>query len=152
MTQSTVDPFDSALAASPTIVVARSRIVDPLGGRPHDVPRIEIYRRDMLAGARFPPISVVPWGSRYLVADGHKRLAAYAAFQRPDVRVELWTWRRWARDQGRQVRDNTAKNVRILRLSVTNPAAAMRLIGSTLAHWRRVAKALASTLRRRIGV
>lgn len=152
MTQSAVDPFDSALAASPTIVVALSRIVDPLGRRPHDVPRIETYRRDMLAGARFPPISVVKWGSRFLVADGHKRLAAYAALRRPDARVELWTWGRWARDQGRQVMDNSRKNVRILRLSVTNPPAALRLIGSTLAHWRRVAEALASTLRTRTGM
>jgi hypothetical protein len=151
MTQPAVDPFDAALAASPTIVVALSRIVDPLGRRPHDVPRIERYRRDMLAGARFPPISVVTWGSRYLVADGHKRLAAYAGLGRPEVRVELWTWGRWARDQGRQVKDNSAKNVQILRLGVTNPPAALRLVRSTLAHWRRVAAALAATLRTRTG-
>lgn len=151
MTQPAVDPFDSALAVSPTIVVARSRILDPLGLRPHDIPRIEAYRRGMLSGARFPPVSVVKWGPRYLVADGHKRWAAYAALGRPHVRVELWTWRRWARDQARQVRHNVGKNLQIVRLSLTNPPAALRLAGSTLAHWRRVAAALASMLRTRPG-
>jgi hypothetical protein len=148
MTQQALAPFDPALAAARTIVVARDRIVDPLAHRPHDAARIDQYRRDMLAGARFPPISVVRWGSRYLVADGHKRLAASAALGLADLCVERWTWRRWAADQGRQVRDNAAKNIRILKLSVVDPPAARRLLGSTLAHWRRVAGALASNLRR----
>lgn len=149
MTQPAVDPFDSALAASPTAVVALSRIVDPLGRSPHDPCRIEVYRREMLAGARFPPISVVTWGSRYLVADGHKRLAAYTPLGRPDIRVELWSWGRWLRDQGRQAKDNSGKNLLILRLSVRDPLAALRLLGSTLTHWRRVAGALLLTLRTR---
>jgi len=147
MTQPVVDPFDPALAASPTAVVALSRIVDPLGRTPHDPYRIEAYRNEMLAGTHFPPISVVTFGSRYLVADGHKRLAAYAALGRPDIRVELWSWGRWLRDQGRQARDNSGKNLRILRLSVSDPGAALRLLGSTLAHWRRVVGALILNLR-----
>jgi hypothetical protein len=149
MAQPDFDPFDPSKAISPTVVVALSRIVDPLGRRPHDPGRIEAYRLQMLADARFPPISVVAWGSRYLVADGHKRLAAYAALGRPEIRVEIWSWRRWLADQARQAKDNAGKNIQILRLSVTDPPAARRLLGSTFAHWRRVAEALVSNVRAR---
>jgi len=143
------DPFNPALASSPTLVVALTRVVDPLANRPHDPGRVEAYRSAMLAGGAFPPISVVTFGSRYLVADGHKRLAAYVTLGQPEIRVEVWSWGRWLGDQARQAKDNAGKNVRILRLSVTDPPAARRLLGSTLAHWRRVAEALVSSLRAR---
>lgn len=146
MTQPDADPFDPALATSPTTVVALSRIVDLLASRPHDPSRVEEYRNAMLGGGHFPPISVVTWGSRYLVADGHKRLAAYATLGRLEIRVERWSWGRWLRDQGRQARDHADKNVRILRLSATDPRAALRLLGSTFLHWRRVGAALVWSL------
>jgi hypothetical protein len=141
-----VDPFDPSLATSPTRIVSLAQVVDPLARRPHDPGRIEAYRSAMRAGASFPPISVVTFGSRYLVADGHKRLAAYVALGQPQIRVEVWSWGRWLGDQWRQAKDNAGKNRQILRLSLTDPPAALRLLGSTLTHWRRVAEALISNL------
>jgi hypothetical protein len=58
--------------------------------------------------------------------------------------VQVWTMRRWLRDQWRQARANAAKNRRIIRCLWSDPREASRLIGSTLAHWRRVASCLAS--------
>lgn len=143
------DPFDPALASSPTLMVALTRVVDPLANRQHDPGRVEAYRSAMLAGGAFPPISVVTFGSRYLVADGHKRLAAYVSLGQPEIRVEVWTWGQWLVDQGRQAWDNAGKNLRILRLSVSDPPAARRLLGSTFAHWQRVAESLISNRPRR---
>lgn len=140
------DPFDPALAESSTAVVTLERIIDPLGRIQHDLPRIEMYRTAMRAGDRFPPISVVRWGARFLVADGHKRLTAYLAFGAPVIRVEIWSWGRWLRDQGRQVNDNVRKNGRILQLSVTDPNAAWQLLRTTLEHWSRVARSLRASL------
>jgi hypothetical protein len=149
MTQPAIDPFDPALAGAPTTVVALARIIDPLGRHPHDPFRVEAYRTAMRSGGHFPPIAVVTWGSRYLVADGHKRFAAYVAFGRPDIRVQVWSWRRWLRDQGRQARDNAGKNFRIVRLCAGDPPAALRLLGTTLSHWQRVGAALISSVGRR---
>lgn len=146
MTQPALDPFDPALAGAPTTVVALARIIDPLGRHPHDPSRVEAYRTAMRSGGHFPPISVVTWGSRYLVADGHKRFAAYAALGRPDIRVQVWSWGRWLRDQGRQARDNAGKNLRIVRLCVSDPPAALRLLSTTLRHWQRVGEALLSSV------
>ena len=88
-----LDPFDASLAESLTRVLPLALVVDPLGPVPHAAACVESYRAAMARGDRFPPIAVVPWGRRYLVADGHKRLAAYHALGPSHVRVEVWTWR-----------------------------------------------------------
>jgi len=149
MTGSPIDPFDPARASSATLVVPLERVVDLLSEEPHAPERIESYRAAMLAGAQFPPISVVKWGGRFLVADGHKRLAAYTALSPRDIRVEVWTWRRWGRDQARQLKHNARKNGQVLALSVTDPRAAGKLFATTLHHWRRVARSLAGKAVRR---
>ncbi len=109
----------------------------------------------MRDGARFPPIAVVRWGRRYLVADGHKRLEAYRGLAPAErgaaLVVEVWTWRRWLRDQLRQAGDNARKNGRIVRLSLTDPKEARREIATTVAHWRRVGRSLVKSYGRGAG-
>jgi hypothetical protein len=144
-----VDPFDATRASAPTVIVPLDRVVDLLGAEPHAPERTAAYRAAMLSGAQFPPISVVTWGARFLVADGHKRLAAYAALGPQHIRVEVWSWRRWARDQARQLKHNTRKNGQVLSLCLTDPRAAGALLATTMRHWRRVARSLAKGVRGR---
>src|SRR5262245_53290499 len=68
--------FDASLAEYPTRVLRCDEVVDliPLSHAPD---RIAQYRDEMRQGNRFPPISVIRLVGRYLVADGHKRFAAY---------------------------------------------------------------------------
>lgn len=134
-------PFDPALAAFRTRVLPVDRVVDLLD-LSHAPDRIEAYREAMRRGDRFPPISVVLLAGHVIVADGHKRFAAYCELDRPDILVELWPWRRLLADQGRQVRDNARKNWRILTSLRGDPRQAGRLLQSTLAHWLRVARSL----------
>lgn len=144
-----VDPFDATQASAPTVIVPLDRVVDLLGAEPHAPERTAAYRAAMLSGAQFPPISVVTWGARFLVADGHKRLAAYAGLGSQHIRVEVWSWRRWARDQARQLTHNTRKNGQVLSLCLTDPRAAGALFATTMRHWRRVARSLAKGVRGR---
>jgi hypothetical protein len=136
-----VRPFDPALAAYPTEVVALNRVLDPLWIT-HAPDRVTAYRDAMLRGDRFPPISVMRAGRRRVVVDGHKRLSAYRALGRGDIRVEIWPLRQWLRDQWRQVVANAAKNRRILTLVFVDHREAARLFRSTALHWRRVALCL----------
>ena len=138
-----MDPFEPSLATSRPLRVSVDRIVDPLASVPHNLQKIEAYRADMIGGARFPPIGVVRFGRHFLVADGHKRFAAFVTSGQPEVWVDVWTWTDWIRDQTRQARDHMGKQGRVLRLSLTDPRAAFRLWASTFTHWWRVARMLA---------
>ena len=135
-------PFDSSLATVSTRIVPLRVVIDLLASAPHNAERIAEYRHAMLNGARFPPIAVVRIGSKYLVADGHKRLSAFRTLGEQELCVQVWRWRDWWADQARQARDHGKKHVRILRLSRTDPRAALRLWFSTVQHWMRVARAL----------
>src|SRR5262249_36558478 len=134
--------FDPTLAEFRTIELPCAVVVDllPLTHAPDRVAR---YREQMEAGDRFPPISVIRLAGRYVIADGHKPFSAYRALGADRILVEVWPARRGLRDQWDQVVDNARKNGRILRLSVTDPPAAWRLLCSTLLHWQRVAASLA---------
>jgi hypothetical protein len=136
-------PFDPARAEFPTRVLPCTEVVDliPLSHAPE---RIALYRGCMEQGDRFPPISVIRLFGRYLVADGHKRFAAYRQLGEPEILVEVWTLGRWLQDQWRQAVRNGRKNRRIITTSVTSPLEAWRLLQTTLLHWRRVAMSLAA--------
>ena len=116
----------------------------------HAPERIEDYRSAMARGDRFPPIAVVRIGGRYFVADGHKRLSAYKRLNRAPLVVEVWTARRWLRDQWAQFVHKTRQQARLAR-RLGNPhgrAQARRLALDTLGHWRRMARSVRARLRR----
>jgi hypothetical protein len=143
--------FDTAGAEFPTRVLPLARVVDPLPVS-HAPERIEAYRLAMERGERFPPIAVVRWGARFLVADGHKRFTAYRQLSgRDEIVVEVWPLRRWLRDQLGQLRRKTRQQLGILRRSYTDPQArrdATRLAWDTVGHWRRMALSLRRHLSR----
>jgi hypothetical protein len=141
-----VDPFDPSRAELPTRVVRLDDVVDLLEVT-HAPEEIERYREEMLDGGRFPPIAVVCLAGRYFVADGHKRLAAYKALDRPDILVEVWTTRRLMRDLRRQQWVSIRKAGLIVWWSFTNPAGAAALARSFWQHWRRVGTSLAAKWR-----
>lgn len=111
---------------------------------------IAAYRDAMAAGARFPPIAVLRWGARYLVADGHKRFSAYRALSAAPLPVEIWPLRRWLRDQWQQFQRKTRQQRRLLRggaRDAANRRAAHRLFWDTIGHWQRIGRSLGHVLR-----
>ena len=96
--------------------------------------RIAVYRAAMLAGERFPPISVLPFAGRYWIADGHKRWNAYRALGAREVWVELWTVRRFLRDQGRQVAGTGRRLGRALALLAVRPRDGLALLAAAPKH------------------
>jgi hypothetical protein len=134
--------FDPALAEFRVATLPLERVIDPLA-LTHAPDRVAHYRDCMAAGERFPPIAVVRVLGLYLVADGHKRLAAYRSLGFTDILVEVWPLGRWARDQRRQAVANLRKNRTIARLAMREPQTAFRLLLSTILHWKRVGASLA---------
>ena len=139
-----MNPFDPTLTELPARTVALDCVIDVLAPTPHTPERIEAYRAAMARGDRFPPIAVIRLGGRFVVTDGHKRLAAYQTFRRPDIVVEVWTIRRFLRDQWDQACANARKNRAIAAGLFSDPRESRRLLLATLGHWRRVARSLAS--------
>lgn len=137
--------FDPARAALPARRVPVARVVDLLAV-PHAPDRVAAYRAAMLAGERFPPISVLPFAGRFWIADGHKRWTAYRALGASEVWVELWTVRRWLRDQGRQVAGTGRRLGRALVLLAVRPREGLTLLAAAPLHWWRVARSLAGHL------
>lgn len=143
-----VDPvacFDPERALLLTRRVPVARVVDLLAV-PHAPDRVAAYRAAMLAGERFPPISVLPFAGRFWIADGHKRWTAYRALGASEVWVELWTVRRWLRDQGRQVAGTGRRLGRALVLLAVRPREGLTLLAAAPLHWWRVARSLAGHL------
>lgn len=138
--------FDPRLARSPTRRVPVAAVLDPLH-RGHWPARVAVYRAAMLRGERFPPVAVLALGSRYLLADGHKRLQAYRGLDHPEIVVEVWPLRRWLADQWRQFTLKSRQQWDILRRLPFEPAARReghRLLRDTLCHWWRVVRSLAT--------
>jgi ABC-type multidrug transport system fused ATPase/permease subunit len=145
--------FDPALAAFPTRRVPIDAVVDLLHVS-HAPERIAAYRRAMEGGQRFPPISVVQVAGRLLIADGHKRFSAYRSLGVTDIVVEVWTLRRWVRDQCGQFLRKSRQQWTLLWRSVHDRRAraqATRLFWDTIGHWRRVGLSLVGR-RRAVGM
>lgn len=134
--------FDPARAELPVLWVPVDRVVDLLAV-PHAPERIAAYRTAMLAGERFPPIAVLPFAGRYWVADGHKRWSAFRQLGACEVPVEIWTGRRWVRDQARQVAGTGRRLGRACALLASRPREGFALLAAAPLHWWRVARSLA---------
>lgn len=149
---STPDGFDPSAARGPTLTLPLDAVIDLLEVS-HAPERVREYGEAMRRGALFPPIAVVRVAGRYLVADGHKRLAAYrmlagaqGAAGEAAIPVELWSWRRWWSDQWRQFTGKMRQHVRVL-CGLPFDAGARRdgrrLFWDTVGHWRRIGRSLA---------
>jgi hypothetical protein len=133
--------FDAALARGATRRVPVSAVVDPLPVT-HAADRVAEFRAAMRAGARFPPIGVLPLAGRWLVADGHKRFAAWRELGHREIDVEVWTLGRWLADQVRQVGGTGRRLGRAARLAFVRPAESWALLAAAPRHWWRVARSL----------
>ncbi|HEY2930148.1 MAG TPA: hypothetical protein VGK99_00250 [Acidobacteriota bacterium] len=133
--------FDPSLAEYPTRIVSLDQVQDLLEVT-HAAGRIDQYRRSMLRGDLFPPVSVIPLGGRWIIADGHKRFNAYRSFGAPAILVEVWTPRRFLLDQCIQLRNNFKKNRAIVANVFRDRREAARLLLATLGHWQRVVLSL----------
>ena len=137
--------FDVGKAEHSTRRVRADDVVDPLGVS-HAPDVIDEYRRAMLAGARFPPPSVVRIGRRFYVADGHKRFQACRAAGASELDVEIWPLRRWLADQAGQARRSLRRQGALLLRSPTDARARAlmrRAFWDTVWHWQRIVLSLA---------
>lgn len=134
--------FDPARAELRVRRVPVARVVDLLTVS-HAPDRVEAYRAAMLAGERFPPIAVLAFAGRFWIADGHKRWSAYRELGATEVWVEVWTARRWLRDQLRQVAATGRRLGRALGLLAVRPREGLALLAAAPRHWWRVARSLA---------
>lgn len=140
--------FDPALAEHPTRVLPLDEVVDLLE-LTHAPDVVARYRERMAAGDLFPPVSVIRLLGRWVVADGHKRYAAWAGTGEKEILVEVWPPRRWAADQVEQAKRASRRNGRIVAGLFVDPRESYLLARATTAHWRRVALSLARRALRR---
>jgi ATP-binding cassette, subfamily B, bacterial MsbA len=142
------DCFDPARADFPVIVVPVETVIDLLN-QTHRPDRVAEFREAMNQGARFPPISVIRIGKRFIVTDGHKRLSACKQRGMPYVTVELWTVARWLADlRSQTVRKTSQVLVLAGRSTIDREArsAATRLFWDIVGHWKRIFTSLAALL------
>lgn len=105
----------------------------------------------MLAGARFPPVSVIRIGNRFIIADGHARFQAYRRLSMTNIPVEVWSVRRCLLDQRQQLLRQSRRQWDLLKRSPRDAEARRQLAAlaqTTLRHWRRVVLSLFSLARR----
>lgn len=141
------DCFDTNLAGFPIRRVAVSQIRDLLAAT-HATEHIERYGQAMRRGERFPPISVLALGHRYVIADGHKRFSAYRALGfNHEILVEVWTLRRLLCDLSRQASRSFARKKLLASMILGDTKESARLLGSTYRHWRRIAISLLTLVR-----
>ena len=117
----------------------------------HAPERIESYRQAMADGEVFPPISVIQFGGRFVIADGHKRFRACRALGLGQITVELWPVSRLLADQYRQFRHKTRQIAMVLTRAARDPGGrqdAHRLYWDTVGHWKRIALSAAERARR----
>ncbi len=136
--------FDPKLGSSPTRVVPVERVVDLLVVT-HAPEQVERYRHAMLAGDRFPPVSVLPLFGWFLLTDGHKRFTACKSIQPAEIPVQVWTIRRSMTHLGRQTLREATQGYRIVAKLGRDPEAGTQLkkfLWSRVAHYRRLSRSL----------
>ncbi|HEY3131195.1 MAG TPA: hypothetical protein VGL91_17190 [Acidobacteriota bacterium] len=136
--------FDPVRATSPTRMVPLGQVVDLLQVT-HAPERVDEYRKAMERGQRFPPIAVVALGKQLIIADGHKRFAAYKTLPVQRILVEVWTMRRCLRDLVRQSLRQAKRGWRILLRTPRDSNArdeTLQYVRSQFAHWRRIVSSL----------
>ncbi len=106
---------------------------------------IQAYTEAMRAGASFPPVSVIPFGRRYIITDGHKRFNACRALGLEEIEVEIWTLGRLFGDLGRQ----SIRHLRAMGTAAWNLTRgpegrreSFNFAATTMAHWRRTVVSL----------
>jgi ABC-type multidrug transport system fused ATPase/permease subunit len=142
--------FEPSGAQFPTRLVRAARVVD-LFTTTHAPERIESYRQAMAAGERFPPVSVIRVGRRFVIADGHKRFTACRALGADQIPVELWPLRKLLADQLRQFRRTARRIATVIARAARHPEGrkeARRLYWDTVGHWQRIALSAAARARR----
>lgn len=139
------------LAAFPTRRVKIERVLDLLQVS-HAPDVIEAYAEAMRAGGSFPPVSVIPFGRRYIITDGHKRFSACRALGLEEIEVEIWTLGRLIGDLGRQ----SIRHLRAIGAAAWNLTRgpegrreSSNFAAATVAHWRRTLVSLWSLTRRK---
>ncbi len=136
--------FDLKLGSSPTRVVPVERVVDLLVVT-HAPDRVERYRHAMLAGDRFPPVSVLPLFGWFLLTDGHKRFTAYKSIHAAEIPVQVWTIRRSMTHLGRQTLKEATQGCHIVAKLGRDPEAGTQLkkfLWSRVVHYRRLGRSL----------
>jgi len=142
--------FDARQACSPTRVIPVSRVVDLLSIT-HAPERVETYRKAMLRGDLFPPISVLPLLGWYLVTDGHKRLTAFRPLGGSEVLVQEWTVWQGIAHLGRQTTKEAHqvwKLVSKLGRDPSAPAQLKKFMWSRALHYRRLGRSLWARVKR----
>lgn len=143
--------FDPSRARPERLAEAAASTLVDLLPIPADPWTIDHYREAMRRGELFPPIAVVRVFGWLLVADGHKRLAAWRTLGREDlpIPIELWSWANWLGDQLHQAGKTLWRLLRLPWWLVTDPTRAWREGTAAPRHWWRVARSLPLVLRRR---
>lgn len=144
------DPFDTEGVRGPVRRVPVGWVVDLLHVS-HAPDRVASYAADMRAGRRFPPISVVRLGRRFVIANGHKRFTACRSLGVDTIPVEIWGVARLAADLAGQTRRHLAQAGRALTGPFRGPEGrreTRQFVGATVGHWRRVVVSLLTLGRR----
>jgi len=101
---------------------------------------IDDFAEAMRVGKSFPPVSVIPFGRRYIVTDGHKRFSACRLLGLEEIEVEVWTLSRLLGDLGRQmIRHLQAVGTAALKVTRGREGRreALGFAATTVAHWKR---------------
>jgi len=135
-----MQPFDPELSTGRTRVIPIDRVVDLLQV-PHAHDRIRMYRKAMVEGDRFPPISVFKLGKTYVITDGHKRFRAVTELGCDQIPVELWGIGTLARDLLAQMWGQFRKGATVISRVHHGPKARRRACWYFLSffyHWQRM--------------
>lgn len=136
-----------------TLRVKVERVVDLL--RVSHAPEvIQAYAEAIRSGAPFPPVSVIRFGRRYIITDGHKRFSACRVLRLEEIEVEVWTLGRLFSDLGQQLIRHlhaTVTSVGNLARGPEGRRRAFAFAATTVAHWRRIVVSLWSLARRKQG-